>query len=191
MTRIFDRLRESIHRLEHTVSGELQSDADTRILAQRTERVARQPEQVDLAPGAFSCLVFERSSGRYAVRLDALEDVGLMGSITRVPAIPEVYLGVTARRGKVVAVLDLPRLFGASDSERAPCWLIMTGDLACGIAADTLHDIVEIDVRRMTRTMPTFPALAQKHTLGVLEDRTVVLDVAGLLSDRALRVEHR
>jgi chemotaxis signal transduction protein len=191
VSRIFARLKESIDRLERAVSGEIAHATEAQILAQRTERIARQPEQVEPAPGEFACLVFERNSGRYAARLESLQDVGLMGPIARVPAIPEVYLGVTARRGKVVAVADLPRLFGAVSAEHEPSWLIMTGDLACGIAADALHDIIEIDARKMTRTMPTFPPLVQKYTLGVLEDRTVVLDVAGLLSDRALRVEHR
>lgn len=190
MSEIFNKLRESIERLEHAVKGDLGQTTSERILAARTERIARMPVKVEPAPGAFSCLVFERSSGRYAVRLEALKDVGPMGSIARVPAIPDVYLGVTARRGKVVAVVDLPRLFMVSAAAR-PSWLIMTGELSAGIAADALHDIVEIDARRMTRSMPTFPPLVQKHTLGILEDRTLVLDVAALLADRALRVEHR
>jgi purine-binding chemotaxis protein CheW len=188
---LFLRLRRSIENLERAVSAERSTSQDERILRERTERIARQPQQVDAAPGAYSCLVFERCSGRYAVRLDALDDVGPLGPVAPVPGIPDAYLGVTARRGKVVAVVDLPRLFGSAADAGRPAWLIMTGDLACGLAADVLHDIIEIDSRKITRSMPTFPALVRTHTLGVLEDRTVVLDAQGLLADRSLRVEHR
>ena len=61
----------------------------------------------------------------------------------------------------------------------------------CGVAADELHDIIEVNQEALAQAMPTFPALIQRYTLGVLEDRTVVLDVIGLLEDRALRVEDR
>jgi hypothetical protein len=46
-------------------------------------------------------------------------------------------------------------------------------------------------MQSMAKHMPTFPALIQRHTLGVLEDRTVVLDIVSLLEDRVLRVEER
>ena len=66
-----------------------------------------------------------------------------------------------------------------------------SSEVVCGIAADELHDIVDMDPEVMAKAMPTFPALIQRHTLGVLEDRTVVFDVVGLLEDRVLRVEER
>jgi purine-binding chemotaxis protein CheW len=111
-----------------------------------------------------------------------------------VPGLPAPYLGVTARRGKVVAVVDLPRLFGSPPSQAGePKWLVMaaTREVLCGVAADCMHDLVDVSATSLSSSMPSFPALVQRYTAGVLQDRTVVIDLPGLLSDPALRVEDR
>lgn len=196
MAEVFDTLRQSILRLEESIARGERMDPriEARILRDRTERVARQPEQVEHVLDAVAVLAFERGGRRYAVRLEGLSDVTPLVQVARVPGLPPPYLGVTARRGKVVAVVDLPQLFspGARTSSDAR-WLVMaaSGEVVCGVAADVLHDIVDVGPTALGRAMPTFPALVQRYTIGVLEDRTVVLDLPGLLSDPALRVEDR
>jgi len=196
MTELFDQLRRSIVSLEEAIRRGETFDAavEERILKARTDRVAREPVQVDRAPDVTACLVFERSSRRYAVRLESLQDVGPIGDVAHVPGIPSLYLGVTARRGRVVPVVDLPQLFNPGTVPAGdPRWLVMASneDVVCGVAADDMHDIIDVDSGSMARSMPTFPALVQRYTVGVLEDRTVVLDLSGLLADPSLRVEDR
>jgi chemotaxis signal transduction protein len=64
-------------------------------------------------------------------------------------------------------------------------------EVVCGVCADELHDVVEVHKTQGARAMPTFSARLQRHTLGVLEDGTVILDLVELLQDRTLRVEER
>jgi purine-binding chemotaxis protein CheW len=173
-------------------SGE--RDVDPRILAERTRRIAREPLRLDRAPDSVSCIVFERSGRRYAVQLESVDEVGPMSRVTRVPGVPEYFLGVAARRGRIVAVVDLPMLFtpdAHSNTEAQHLVMTSNAEVMCAVAADALHNIIEVNRRTIAKAMPTFPALVQRHTLGVLEDRTVVLDLGSLLSDRALRVEER
>ena len=196
MSTVFEKLRASILKLEDAigVSDDRAQRVSPRILDERTGRIAREPVRVERAKDSLTCMVFQRCSHSYAVPLETLSDVGPISSIAHVPGIPDAFLGVTARRGRVVSVVDIPRLFGTSTEEAAePRWLVMTSssEVVCGIAADELHDIVDMDPEVMAKAMPTFPALIQRHTLGVLEDRTVVFDVVGLLEDRVLRVEER
>jgi chemotaxis signal transduction protein len=193
---VFDRLRACVRELEAAISVHQQAEqaVSERILAERTSRIAREPLRVEHAVESLTCMVFQRCARSYAVPLQALSDVGPIASIAHVPGIPEPFLGVTARRGRVVSVVDVPRLFGTSTVEAPlPKWLVMTSSsmVVCGVGADELHDIIDVNPASMAKAMPTFPTLIQRYTLGVLEDRTVILDIVGLLEDRVLRVEER
>ncbi|MCC7540442.1 MAG: chemotaxis protein CheW [Deltaproteobacteria bacterium] len=195
MSQVFDRLHASVLALERAIAGgDANRDVGERILAERTARIARDPMRAERPPEALSCLILERCGRRYAIPLGALSDVGAMGSIAHIPGIPEVYLGVTARRGRVVAIVDLPRLFGpVSGDAPPPRWIALTSSATavCGLAADDLVDVVDTSHDAMASAMPGFPPIVQRHTLGVLEDGTVVIDAVGLVEDRTLRVEER
>lgn len=193
---VYERLRRSIAQLDEKLREGNNPDRDVhpRILAERTKRIAKMPVQVERAPDSIGCIVFERSGRRYAVQLESVDDVGPLSRITRVPGVPPYFMGVASRRGRIVAVVDLPLLFTPDiPATREAEHLVMASNpqVVCGVAADALHNIIEVNRRTIAKAMPTFPALVQRHTLGVMEDRTVVLDLVSLLADRALRVEER
>lgn len=193
---VYEKLRRSLAELDEKLREGKSGDHDLnpRILAERTRRIAREPMRVDRLPESISCIVFERGGRRYAVQLESVDEVGPISRITRVPLVPDYFLGVAARRGRIVAVVDLPLLF-TPDARVAsePEHLVMASnaEIFCAVAADALHNIIEVNRRTIAKAMPTFPTLVQRHTLGVMEDRTVVLDLGSLLSDRSLRVEER
>lgn len=193
---VYERLRRSIAQLDEKLREGNNPDRDVhpRILAERTKRIAKMPVQVERAPDSIGCIVFERSGRRYAVQLESVDDVGPLSRITRVPGVPPYFMGVASRRGRIVAVVDLPLLFTPDvPATREAEHLVMASNaqVVCGVAADALHNIIEVNRRTIAKAMPTFPPLVQRHTLGVMEDRTVVLDLVSLLADRALRVEER
>lgn len=193
---VYDKLRRSIAQLDEKLREGNASERGLapRILAERTKRIAKAPVRVDREPDSIGCIVFERSGRRYAVQLESVDDVGPLSRVTRVPGVPAYFLGVAARRGRIVAVVDLPLLFTPDvPAMHEPEHLIMASnaEVVCGVAADFLHNIIDVNRRTVAKAMPTFPPLVQRHTLGVLEDRTVILDLVSLLSDRALRVEER
>ena len=62
-------------------------------------------------------LTFKLARDRYAVAIEAVAEVAPAGSVRRVPRAPGTILGLAERRGRVLAVLDLPRLFDDRPSE--------------------------------------------------------------------------
>jgi chemotaxis signal transduction protein len=195
MSDLFARLRRSVAALEAAIaeSDEAGRAPPPHVLDARTDRISREPERIEAASDAAACLLFERSGRRYGAPLAALSAVGSLGPVAHVPGVPEAFLGVAARRGRIVSVIDLPRLFGAPAATTRPGWLLMAAsqEVVCGVCADELHDVVEVQKAQLGRAMPTFSALLSRHTLGVLEDGTVILDLVELLQDRSLRVEER
>lgn len=190
---VFEQLRHALNTFEAALPAE-DGEVGADILRERTHRVSQEPKAVDTAVDVSACLVFARNARTYAIPLEMLQDVTRLGHVAPVPGIPSAYLGVTARKGAIVTVLDLPRVFSVHAPFEPPGpWLLTArlGSVVAGVAADEVHDLIEIHPGRMAQAMPTFPAIAQRHTIGVLEDRTVVLDLIGLLGDRSLRVEDK
>jgi hypothetical protein len=62
-------------------------------------------------------LTFRLARERYAVAFDAVAEVAPAGTVRRVPRAPETIRGLAERRGRVLAVVDLPRLFGDGPSD--------------------------------------------------------------------------
>ena len=55
-------------------------------------------------------LFFQLDGGPYALPLEAVADVTLAGAIQPVPLSPPAVKGLAERRGRPIAVIDLPRL---------------------------------------------------------------------------------
>jgi len=55
-------------------------------------------------------LYFQLDGGPYALPLDAVSDVTLAGAIQAVPLSPPAVKGLAERRGRPIAVIDLPQL---------------------------------------------------------------------------------
>jgi chemotaxis signal transduction protein len=96
----------------------------------------------DAADQAGEAVVVRLGSGRFAVTLDSVAEVGRVPAITRIPGAPDWLSGVANWRGRLMPVLDLRALLGA---ERAPLrstarLLVLVED---GISAAIVVDSVE------------------------------------------------
>ena len=58
-------------------------------------------------------LYFQLGGAPYAIALDAIADVAPAGPIHPVPLSPPAILGLAERRGRAIAVIDLPSLLDA------------------------------------------------------------------------------
>jgi CheW-like domain len=62
-------------------------------------------------------LYFQLDGAPYAIAQDAITDVAPAGAIHPVPLAPRAVMGLAERRGRPVAVIDLPSLLDASPAE--------------------------------------------------------------------------
>ena len=65
-------------------------------------------------------LYFQFDGGPYALALEAVADVTVAGAIQQVPLSPPAVKGLAERRGRPVAVIDLPRLLDDGVSSGRP-----------------------------------------------------------------------
>lgn len=73
----------------------------------------------------MNLLYFQLDGGPYALAQDAIAEVTLAGTIQHVPLSPPAVKGLAERRGRPIAVIDLPRLLNDTCPERSrPAHLI-------------------------------------------------------------------
>ena len=63
-------------------------------------------------------LYFQLGGAPYAIPLPAIADVAPAGTIHPVPLSPPAILGLAERRGRAIAVIDLPSLLERRDRAR-------------------------------------------------------------------------
>jgi chemotaxis signal transduction protein len=101
--------------------------------------------------------------------------------------VPAFWIGVTALRGELFAVLDLRRfLFPHHRSTVDQKHVVFTSvnNLRIGLAVEEMPTIRQIDVQSMTAISST----EVPHAVGVLPDQITVLDLPRLFTDPRMTV---
>jgi chemotaxis signal transduction protein len=79
----------------------------------------------------------------YVVLLDEIHSVTRAGIITPAPSARRELVGITAVRGKIVAVLDLAMLLGHPRASAAP-WLVLVKGHAVAVAVDRVDGYLTV-----------------------------------------------
>lgn len=102
----------------------------------------------DLDDPRDEAIVVRLSSGRFAIELASVAEVGRLPVITRLPGVPEWLAGVANWRGRILPVLDLRPLLAATTGSptRETRLVILTADsLTVGIVADAVEGTTSLD----------------------------------------------
>ncbi|HET7312335.1 MAG TPA: chemotaxis protein CheW [Mycobacteriales bacterium] len=96
----------------------------------------------DDAAADADAVVVRLGSGRFAVSLASVAEVGRMPSVTRVPGTPGWVAGVANWRGRILPILDLRSLLGATEVPLGTSarLLVLSGD---GVSVGLLVEAVE------------------------------------------------
>jgi hypothetical protein len=127
-------------------------------------------------------LYFQFDGGPYALALEAVADVALAGAIQPVPLSPPAVKGLAERRGRPIAVIDLPKLLDDTfPSDRNGAHLIRLARPLDGTALWVPAEVFSGD--GVPATGPETPGGAAGHVF--IEGRLHVLLDAEALVKRA------
>jgi chemotaxis signal transduction protein len=149
-----------------------------------TARVAADDSADGSAPST-DAIVVRLGTGKFAVDLASVAEVGRAPAITRVPGLPVWLSGVANWRGRILPVLDLRPLLGAEAAalDSHGRLLVLTGG---GIAVGMLVDAV--DGTTSLTDIASFPTASAPNGSTLLSGQVprddgplAVLDVAGVL----------
>jgi len=147
------------------------------------------PATDDDAAVDSDAVVVRLGSGRFAVSLGSVEEVGRVPAITRVPGTPGWVAGVANWRGRILPMLDLRSLLGAAETPLAggARLLVLSAE---GVSVGMLVEAVEGTAVVAAAAEP-FPSSLSAAAAGLLvgqlphpDGPVAVLDVDAVLRMR-------
>ncbi len=162
----------------------LQPSAAALILRDRARLLAHAP-----APALdelLEVLEFGLGAEQYAVQTEHVGEVYPLKDLTPIPGTPPFVRGIVNLRGRILAVLDLKRLFDLPEVELTDshCIIVVRGpDLEFGLLADVIVGVRTIPLESLQDSLPTLSGIHEAYLKGVTADRLVVLDLPRIMAD--------
>jgi chemotaxis signal transduction protein len=137
-------------------------------------------------------------ASRYVVAMADVAEVAPVPDVTRVPGAPPWLSGVANWRGRMLPVLDLRPLLGASTIPlpgSARLVVLTRDDVVVGLVSEAVPGVYDGQLAEMAAPPPTLAADAVALVVGQVADRSgpvAVLDAGAVLAlrDRVVRRRH-
>ena len=162
-----------------------------RILREKAQALARPLAQAEAASEMLDLLVFSIADARYAVETAEVAEVTPLRELTPVPCTPPFVRGVVNHRGRILAVLDLGRLFelpGQAIRQDSFIVVVEAGGLSFGILTDMVVGTVQCAGSDLSIPPAALSAARRIFLKGVTAEMVAVLDLEALARDPRLIV---
>ena len=142
--------------------------------------------------GSIQLVSFRLAQEEYGIEITKVQEIILMGEITRVPQTPPFIKGLINLRSTVIPIIDLRLLFGLNLDELTDETRIMVVNVAgktLGIIVDAVSEVLRISPEQMAPPPPTVVGLGREYLTGLvkLENRLLILlDIDKILGSSEL-----
>jgi purine-binding chemotaxis protein CheW len=162
-----------------------------RILKQRATILAREQHVDQVVQVRLEVIEFLLAYERYAIETSWVREVYPLKEITALPGAPSFVLGIINVRGRIVSIVDLKKFFdlpsrGLTDFNKVI--IIGDGNIEFGLLADAVPGVRQIVGEEIQAPLPTQTGVRAEYVQGLTADRLVILNVAKILADPAIKV---
>ncbi len=141
---------------------------------------------------------FRLANEEYGVDIMRVQEIILMGKVTRVPEVPEFICGLINLRGHVIPIVDLRMRFGldaSTESEDTRIVVLNVGSRTIGIVVDAVNEVLRIQPDQVEPPPSSIAGVDQEYIRGLVKFESkllILLDIENILSrddDTALASE--
>lgn len=141
--------------------------------------------------GSMQLVSFRLAQEEYGIEITKVQEIILMGEITRVPQTPDYIKGLINLRSTVIPIVDLRLRFGLEQQPATDETRIMVVNVrgkTIGIIVDAVSEVLRISHDQIAPPPPTIAGLGREYLTGLvkLENRLLIL----LDIDKILGEEH-
>jgi len=162
-----------------------------------TSKTAVQEHRRHESTGTMQLVSFRLAQEEYGIEITKVQEIILVGEITRVPQTPAYIKGLINLRSTVIPIVDLRLRFGLAQQEPTDETRIMVVNVAgktIGIIVDAVSEVLRISREQIVPPPPTVAGLGCEYLTGLvrLENRLLILlDIDKILNeDEAALVEN-
>jgi purine-binding chemotaxis protein CheW len=194
MSRDWDALRQRLSRALAAMgaAGALTPEQARTLMATRAAALARASRRVDRPRETIEILTFDLGGEHYAVEAHYVQTVVPLHEYGALPHAPAHFVGLSAVRGELVAIVDLRQLLHVE--RPALCDLsrlivLGTEQVELAILADQVHEVTTLAVDEL-RPAPDFATgIEREYLRGISGSSLVVLDGRAILDDQKLHLD--
>lgn len=140
------------------------------------------------ATGTMQLVSFRLEQEEYGIEITKVQEIILMGEITRIPQAPEYIKGLINLRSMVTPVIDLRLRFGMTpepDTDETRILVVNIQGKTIGLIVDAVSEVMRINQDQIASPPPTVSGLGQDYLTGLvmLENRLLILlDIESIFS---------
>ncbi len=130
--------------------------------------------------GTIQLVSFCLGDEEYGIEITKVQEIILIGEITRVPQTPDYIKGLINLRSMVIPIVDLRLRFGmelqaATDDTRI--MVVNVDGKTIGIVVDAVSEVLRISEDQISPPPPTISGLGQEYLTGLvkLDQRLLIL----------------
>ena len=144
--------------------------------------------QVD-ATGTIQVVSFRLANEEYGIEITKVQEIILVGEITRVPQTAAYIKGLINLRSTVIPIVDLRLRFSMAEeayTDETRIMVMNVGGKTIGIVVDAVSEVLRISKEQVAPPPPTVGGLGRDYLTGLakLEKRLLILlDVDRLLTE--------
>lgn len=151
--------------------------------------IAAQGQRRGDAAGTIQVVSFRLANEEYGIEITKVQEIILVGEVTRVPQTSAYIKGLINLRSTVIPIVDLRLRFGMPEEPTNDETRIMVMNVAgktIGIVVDAVSEVLRIAKDQVAPPPPTVSGLGRDYLTGLakLDKRLLILlDVDRLLTD--------
>jgi purine-binding chemotaxis protein CheW len=132
---------------------------------------------------------FRLAQEEYGIEITKVQEIILMGEITRVPQTPDFIKGLINLRNTVIPIVDLRLRFGVSREEITDETRIMVVNVmgkTIGVIVDAVSEVLRISNEQISPPPPTVAGLEQEYLTGLVKLKKrllILLDIDKILGE--------
>ncbi|WDI42432.1 chemotaxis protein CheW [Bremerella sp. P1] len=146
----------------------------------KTEERSSHESQRREGLNSMQLVSFQLAKEEYGIEITRVQEIILMGEITRVPQTPDYIKGLINLRNTVIPIVDLRLRFGLQEQESTDETRIMVmnvGGKTVGIIVDAVSEVLRISKDQISSPPPTVAGLGREYLTGLvkLDKRLLIL----------------